>query len=187
MSELLKFPSDFVSDQFVKYLDRDEINQLTTELASQITNRYQGEEVILISVLKGSVIFLSDLIKKINGVKIYLDFVQLDSVGRTKENTGTIYIKKDINSDIYNKNVIIIEEIIDTGRALKFLMDRLKFSSPKNLEVLTLLDKPYQRVVPIAANYIGKKIEEQFVVGYGLDLDHYGRNICDLYYLKYPN
>lgn len=187
MSELNKFPSAFVSNQFVEYIDRTEIDEITRSLASQLNERYQGEELVLISVLKGSMVFLSDLVKNLNGIKVFIDFVQLGSLGRTKENNGTIYLKKDLGFDISNKNVLIIEEIIDTGRALNFLYERLKLSSPRTIEILTLFDKPYKRVAPLKATYIGKKIDDQFVVGYGLDLEEYGRNISDLYYLKYPN
>ena len=187
MSELLKFPSDFVSDQFVAYIDRSEIDQITARLATEINERYQGEELILISVLKGSTVFLSDLIKKLKGVKVFIEFVQIGSIGRTKESSGTMFFKKDIKSNIQDKNILIVEEIIDTGRALQFLIERLKLSYPRGIETVSLFDKPYQRVVPVKANYIGKQIEDQFVVGYGLDLEEYGRNISDLYYLKYPN
>lgn len=187
MNELKKFPSDFVSDQFVKYIDRIEIDALTQDLADAINKRYRGEELVLVSTLKGSIIFLSHFVKKLKNIKIFIDFVQLGSVGRTKENNGTIFIKKDLTSDVSNKNILIVEEIIDTGRALNFLQKRLQLSSPRNLEILTLFDKPYQRVVPINADYIGKKIDEHFIVGHGLDLEEYGRNISDIYYLKYPN
>ena len=187
MSELLKFPSSFVSEQFVEYIDRKEIEAITIKLAGELNNRYQGEELIIVSVLKGSVIFLSSLVKHLSGIKVFIEFVQLDSIGRTKESTGTILLKKDIQSNIQDKNVIVLEEIIDTGRALNFLVERLKLSSPRSVEILTLFDKPYKRVVPIKADYIGKKIDDQFVVGHGLDLEEYGRNITDLYYLKYPN
>lgn len=187
MSELLKFPSNFVSEQFVEYIDRNEIERLTTELADKISTRYQEEELVIIGVLKGSMVFLSDLVKKVKNVKVYIDFVQLNSVGRSKESEGSIYIQKDIKTNIQGKNVLIVEEIIDTGRALHFLQNRLKLANPKGIETLTLFDKPYNRAVNIQIDYIGQKIENQFIVGYGLDLDEYGRNISDLYYLKYPN
>lgn len=187
MNELYKFPSGFASEQFVKYIDREEIVEITKNLAEAINKRYQGEDLILVGVLKGSMLFLSDLAKNLRNINVYIDFVQLNSIGRDKENAGTILIKKDIKSNISGKNVLIVEEIIDTGRALHFLKERLLLSNPRSLEVITLFDKPYQRIVPVKAEYIGKKIEDQFVVGYGLDLDSYGRNIRDLYYLKYPN
>ncbi len=187
MSELYKFPSNFVSDQFVEYIDREEIDHITQSLAKSINERYKGEELIIVGVLKGSVVFLADFVKYLKDIKVYIDFVDLTSVGRSKENNGSIIINKDIKTNIMGKNVLIVEEIIDTGRALQFLKERLKQSSPRAIEVLTLFDKPYKRMAPIKADYIGKQIEDQFVVGYGLDLDDYGRNISDLFYLKYPN
>ena len=131
--------------------------------------------------------FISDLVKKIKGVNIYIDFVQLESIGRSKESNGSIIIKKDLRTNILERNVLIVEEIIDTGRTLHFLYNRLKQSNPRNLEILTLFDKPYKRVVPIKAEYIGKRLDDKFVVGYGMDLENYGRNIKDLYFLRYPN
>lgn len=187
MNEIGKFPNSFVSDQFVPYIEESEIQAITKSLAYTIDQKYKGEELILIGVLKGSNVFMSDLVKSIRNVKIYIDFVKIDSVGRSKENDGTIIIKKDINTDILDKNVLIVEEIIDTGRALYFLKNRLQQSNPRSIEVLTLFDKPYKRAVPVKAEYIGKQIEDQFVVGYGLDLDEYGRNFSNVYYLKYPN
>ncbi len=187
MSELYKFPSNFVSDQFVEYIDRNEIEATTKKLAQTINERYQGEELIIIGMLKGSIVFISDLIRHLKDIKVYIDFVQVGSVGRTKESTGTITLVKDIKTNILEKNVLIVEEIIDTGRALHFLKERLAQGCPKSIEILTLFDKPYKRMVPIQADYIGKQIDDQFVVGYGLDLEEYGRNISDLYYLKYPN
>lgn len=187
MSEFTKFPNTFVSDQFVPYIREKEIQTIVKSLAHTIDQKYKGEELILVSVLKGSNVFLSDLVKNIRNVKIYIDFVSLSAVGRSKENNGSIIIKKDIQTNVLDKNVLIVEEIIDTGRALHFLKNRLIQSSPRNIEIITLFDKPYKRAVPIKADYIGKQIEDQFIVGYGLDLDEFGRNFSDIYYLKYPN
>ncbi len=187
MSELSKLPRNILADQFVSYISKEEIDSITNALANQINERYKGEELVLIGMLKGSTIFLSDLIKKLHSLHTYVDFVKITSVGRDKENAGTMVIKKDISTNIYGKNVLVVEEIIDTGRALHFLKTRLQHSEPRSLEVVTLFDKPYKRLAPVKADYIGKQIEDQFVVGYGLDLEEYGRNISDLYYLKYPN
>ena len=96
-------------------------------------------------------------------------------------------IKKDIKSNIQGRNVLIVEEIIDTGRALHFLHSRLQHANPRSIEILTLFDKPYKRITPIKPNYIGRQLDDKFVVGYGMDLENYGRNIKDLFYLKYPN
>ena len=186
-TELYKFPDSFISGQFVKYIDQNEVQGLVSSLGHTIGEKYKNQELVLISILKGSTVFLSDLVREIKNVKIYIDFVQIDSIGRSKESSGTIKITKDISTNIIDKNVLIVEEIIDTGRALHFLKQRLQLSSPRSLEVITLFDKPYKRAVPVKADYVGKKIDDQFIVGYGLDLEQYGRNFKDLYYLKYPN
>lgn len=183
----LKFPSSFVSEQFVKYIDHSDILDITASLAHTISQNYNGQELVLIGALKGSTTFLADLIRKIKNVNLYIDFVKVSAVGRHKESRGTIILEKDISTNILDKNVLIVEEIIDTGRALYFLKNRLAQSKPKKIEIITLFDKPYKRAVPITADYIGKKIDDQFIIGHGLDLENYGRNVSDIYYLKYPN
>jgi hypoxanthine phosphoribosyltransferase len=185
--ETFKFPSIFVEDQFVKYVDREEIKGIISSLGHTINQRYAGEELVLIGILKGSMTIMADLCRELSDVNVYIDFLSVKAIGRSKENNGTITIEKDISTNILGKNILIVEEIIDTGRALHFLKNRLQLSSPKSVEILTLFDKPYKRAVPIKADYIGKKIDDQFIIGYGLDLESYGRNFEDVYYLKYPN
>lgn len=182
-----KFPSSFVSNQFVKYVDSKEIKGIVEALGNSLSQKYHGQEIVLVGVLKGSMVFLADLAREIKGVKVYVDFVRLQAVGRGKESHGTITINKDITTNIMDRNVVIVEEVVDTGRALNFLKKRLLLSSPRSLEVITLFDKPYRRTVNIQPDYIGKIIDDQFIVGYGLDLEDYGRNFEQLYYLKYPN
>lgn len=187
MSDNNKFPASFTQEQFVPFLTEDEIQTITASLAHTISKKFQGEELVLIGQLKGSCIFMADLMRKLQNVKVSIDFIKVGSVGRTKESSGTIFLSKDISSNIENKNVLIVEEIIDTGRALKFIQDRLKLSNPRSIGIVALLDKPYKRAVPIKPDYIGKQIEDQFTVGYGLDLDQFGRNFSSIFYLKYPN
>lgn len=182
-----KFPSSFVSSQFVKYIDHKEIKGIVEALGNTLSQKYQGQDLVLIGVLKGSMVFLADLVREIKGVKVYVDFVRLQAVGRSKENHGTITISKDFTTNLMDRNVVIVEEIVDTGRALSWLKKRIQLSSPRSLEVISLFDKPYRRTVNIQPDYTGKKIEDQFIVGYGLDLEDYGRNFQQLYYLKYPN
>lgn len=182
-----KFPSTFVSSQFVKYIDAKEIKGIVEALGNTLSQKYQGQDLVLIGVLKGSMVFLADLAREIKGVKVYIDFVRLQAVGRSKENHGTITISKDFTTNLMDRNVVIVEEIVDTGRALSFLKKRILLSSPRSLEVITLFDKPYKRTVNIQPDLTGKKIDDQFIVGYGLDLEDYGRNFEQLYYLKYPN
>lgn len=187
MNDRAKFPSSFMLDQFENYIDSKEIQSIVESLGYTISQKYKGQELVLVGVLKGSMTFMADLIRHIRDVKVYVDFVKVAAVGRSKESNGTILITKDITTNIVDRNVLIIEEIIDTGRALSFLKERLELSAPRSIEVITLFDKPYKRAVPIKADLIGKKIEDQFIVGYGLDLEEYGRNLSEVYYLKYPN
>ena len=182
-----KFPSSFVSSQFVKYIDSKEVKGIVETLGNTLSQKYKDQDLVLIGVLKGSSIFLADLVREIKGVKIYVDFVKLQAVGRSKESHGTITISKDITTNLMDRNVVIVEEIVDTGRALSFLMKRIQLSSPRSLSVITLFDKPYKRAVNIQPDFAGKKIEDQFIVGYGLDLEDFGRNFEQIYYLKYPN
>lgn len=186
-TEKNKFPSSFVSGQFVSYIDAKEIKGIVETLGNALSQKYQGQELVLVGVLKGSMVFLADLIREIRGVKIYVDFVKMQAVGRSKENHGTITFSKDLTTNLMDRNVVIVEEIVDTGRALSFLKKRILLSSPRSLEVVTLFDKPYKRAVNIQPDLTGKKIDDHFIVGYGLDLEDYGRNFEELYYLKYPN
>ncbi len=187
MDEKDKFPTTFTSSQFVKYIDRREIHGMVETLGNAISQKYADQDLVLIGVLKGSSVFLADLIRCIQGVRIYVDFVRLQSVGRSKESAGTICLSKDVTTNLVDRNVLIVEEIIDTGRALNFLKKRVQQASPRSIAVVTLFDKPYKRAVPVTAELIGKKLEDAFVVGYGLDLEDYGRNFNHLYFLRYPN
>jgi hypoxanthine phosphoribosyltransferase len=185
--EKSKFPSSFVSSQFVKYIDEKEIKGIVQTLGNSLSQKYQGQDLVLIGVLKGSMVFLADLAREIKGVKVYIDFVKVQAVGRSKENHGSITISKDITTNLMDRNVVIVEEIIDTGRALSFLKKRILLSQPRSLEVISLFDKPYKRAVNIQPEMTGKKIDDQFIIGYGLDLEDFGRNFEQVYYLKYPN
>ncbi len=187
MSEKYKFPDRFASNQFVKYINKDEIKGLIGSLGHTISKKYEGQELVIVGLLKGSLVFMADLIREIKNVKVYIDFIKVEAVGRDRENNGTISISHDIKTNILDKNVLIVEEIIDTGRALEFVHKRLKSSNPRSIEIITLFDKPYKRAVPIKADLIGKKIDDQFIIGYGLDLENFGRNFEDIYFLKYPN
>lgn len=187
MNELNKFSSDFIADQFSLFLSEKEIMALVEAMAHTISKKYAQQELVIIGVLKGSQSFLADLVRHIKNVKITLDFVKLGAVGRREDHLGTITLNKDIDLDIREKNVLIVKEIIDTGRAIYFLKNHLEQSEPKSIEILTLLDKPYQRVVPISPEYIGKQVDENFLIGYGMDLDQFGRNFSNIYTLNYRN
>ncbi len=171
---------------FTKYLSRHEIEAAVQAIATQINLDYKGKEIILIGVLKGAILFMADLMRSIE-CPTEVEFVRLSSYGKARTSSGTVTLLKDIQADIYNKHVLIVEEIIDSGRTLKFLYERLKAAGPASIEIVTLLDKASKRIVDVPVKYIGKTIDDQFLVGYGLDLEEHSRNLADIYYLKYPN
>ena len=171
---------------FTKYLNRHEIDAEVQSIAIRLNADYADKNVVLVGVLKGAVIFMADLVRHLK-FDPEIEFVRLSSYGKARTSSGTVAILKDIQADIRDKHVIIIEEIIDSGRTLKFLYDRLKQSGPASVEIVTLLDKSGKRVVDVPVKYVGRTIEDQFLVGYGLDLEERSRNMPDIYYLKYPN
>jgi hypoxanthine phosphoribosyltransferase len=168
-----------VRDDMLPFITREEIQKLVKQLAKQIDYDYDGKEVILICPLKGSIHFTADLARAME-IPQQIDFVHLQAV----EKGGAIKIIKDISVNIAGKHVLIIEEIIDTGRTLSFLRNRLLASSPASLKIVTLLDKPARRELPIRPDYIGRTIEDRYVVGYGMDQEEFGRNYPDIYVMK---
>ncbi|MFM6927609.1 MAG: hypoxanthine phosphoribosyltransferase [Bdellovibrio sp.] len=168
-----------LKDQMVAFLTAEEIAEAISELARQIEADYDGKEVIFICPLRGSVHFTADLMRKVD-LPQQVDFVYVQAV----ERGGAIKIVKDISVNIAGKHVLIVEEIIDTGRTLSFLRSRLFASAPASLKIVTLLDKPARRELPIKADYIGRTIDDRYVVGYGMDSEEVGRNYPDIYTMK---
>ena len=168
-----------IKDEMLKFLSQEEIAKLITKLAAQIEADYEGRELIFICPLRGSVHMTADLMRKIN-LPQQVDFVYVQAT----EKGGAIRMTKDISINIAGKDVIVVEEIIDTGRTLSFLKNRLLSSNPNSLKIVTLLDKPARRELPIRPDYIGKTIDDRYVVGYGMDSEEKGRNYSDIYVLK---
>lgn len=168
-----------IKDEMTIFLKSDEIAKMVSKLADKIENDYEGKEIIFICPLRGSIHFAADLMRKID-LHQQIDFVSVQAT----EKGGALRMVKDISVNIADKDVIIIEEVIDTARTLSFLRDRLIASRPKSLKIVTLLDKPARRELPIRADYIGKTIEDRYVVGYGMDSEEKGRNYADIYVLK---
>ncbi len=168
-----------LKESMIAYLTHDEIDELTTRLAKEIEIDYHGKEVILVCPLKGSFIFVADLCRKINLTQ-QIDFVHLNSA----EKFGTVRILKDISVNIAGKHVLVVEEIIDTGKTLSFLRNRLLASSPASLKLVTLLDKPARREIALRPDYSGLTIDDRYVVGYGMDSEEIGRNYGDIFYFK---
>lgn len=177
----------FDRKQFGKILDRDDVAGLVDKLAEQINRDYSmNDRILLVGVLKGAFIIMADLIRKLHS-NVDVEFVRLSSAGGSSGGKGTIYFVKDLNVDVKNRHVIIVEEIIDSGRTLEFLCGRIRSARPLSLKVATLLDKKSKRVVKSNADYVGMELDDQFLIGYGLDLEEECRNLPEIYSLKYPN
>lgn len=149
-------------------ITEEEISKRVNELAGMISKDFSGQDVHLICILKGSIFFTAELAKRIEN-EVTLDFMSVSSYGDGTESSGRIKIVKDIDEGIEGKNVIVVEDIIDSGRTLSFLLEMLKARKPKELKLCTLLNKPDRRVVDIPVDYIGFDIPDKFVVGYGMD------------------
>ena len=157
-------------------LSEEEVNQRIKELGEQISKEFEGQDVHLICVLRGSTFFTCELAKRIT-VPVTIDFMQVSSYGSQTLSSGKIKIKKELEDPIMGRNVIVIEDIIDTGRTLSYLLNMLQEKEPSALRLCTLLDKPERRVVDVNVDYTGFEIPDEFVVGYGLDYAQKYRNL----------
>jgi hypoxanthine phosphoribosyltransferase len=161
------------------------IEKRVKAVARRISRDFKGQRIHLIGVLKGACIFLSDLVREIN-LETSIDFIAVSSYGRGKDSSGQVRLLKDLDSNIKGLNVILVEDILDTGLTLNYLLRVLKQRKPKSLRVAALLDKPSRRIQPVKADYIGFKIPNEFVVGYGLDYAERYRNLKDVCVLSLP-
>ena len=157
-------------------LSEEEVDKKICEIAQQISKDYEGKEVHLVCVLKGGVFVMCELAKRIT-VPVSMDFMALSSYGNGTESTGKIKVKKELDESIEGKDVLVVEDIVDSGRTLSFLLEELQSRNPASLHLCTLLDKPDRRVVDIKADYTCFEIPDEFVVGYGLDYAQRYRNL----------
>lgn len=157
-------------------LSEEEVDRRINEIGKQISKDYAGKEVHLICVLKGGSFFLCELAKRID-VPVSLDFMSVSSYGKDTKSSGVVKIVKDLDESIKGKNVLVIEDIVDSGRTLSYLLELLKDRDPASLRLCTLLDKPERRVVDVKVDYTGFQVPDEFVVGYGLDYDQLYRNL----------
>lgn len=160
-------------------VSREEIAKRVAELGKQISEDYKGESVTLVCTLRGASIFFADLVREIEG-DVEIDFIAVSSYGAGTKSSGEVKMIKDLSEPIKDKNVIIVEDIIDTGITLCYLKKLLLARAPKSLKVCSLLDKPSRRQVDFKGDYIGFEIENEFVVGYGLDYGEKMRNFKDV-------
>lgn len=169
------------------FLTADKIDKLNQEIADKINRDYApligpGGELLVIVTLKGAMFFASDLLKKVN-VPVRIDFVRLASYGSGTKSSGTVRILKDIETSPEGQHVLVLDEIIDSGRTLAFLFERLRAQNPKTLKLCTLLSKPSRREIQVNVDYLGCEVEDKFLVGYGLDYNEQYRNLKDIHYV----
>lgn len=173
--------------QFRPYMTPEEVKDTIANLAAQINRDHSvDDKVLLVGVLKGAIIVMADLVRELHS-DVRVDFVRTMSVGKNLNAPGTVCLVRDISCDVKDMHVIIVEEIIDSGRALKFLYERLRAAEPKSLKVATMMDKREKRMVDVKVDYVGKIVDDQFLIGYGLDLEEKCRNLPAIYALRYPN
>jgi len=158
---------------------KTDIDKRVKELADTISRDYEGREVILVGILKGAFVFMADLIRYLR-IPCQVDFVRLASYGAGTKSAGNITISKDIETSIRDRDVLVVEDILDTGLTLSSLVERLKTRDPRSLKVCVLLDKKDRRKVPFEAEYVGFNIPDRFVVGYGLDFNEMYRFLPDI-------
>ena len=165
-----------MEDKISVLVPQEKLEQRIREMAEQISKDYEGESLHLVCILRGSIFFTCELAKYIT-VPVTIDFMSVSSYGDGTESSGRIKIMKDLDDSIQGKNVLVIEDIIDSGRTLSHLLSFLKVREPKSLKLCTLLDKPDRRVVSVGVDYVGMEIPDLFVVGYGLDYAQKYRNL----------
>lgn len=157
-------------------LTQEQIMDRLTELGKEISEDYEGKEILLVGILKGSVVFMADLMRQIK-VPLQIDFMAVSSYGKSTHSSGVVRILKDLDADIEGRHVLIVEDIVDTGLTLSYLVENLLSRKPASLKICTFLDKPERRQTQIIPDYNGYEIPDEFVVGYGLDYNEKYRNL----------
>jgi hypoxanthine phosphoribosyltransferase len=163
-------------------ISREQIASIVRDLAARISADYGQSELVLVCVLKGGFMFLSDLVRHLR-MPLQIDFVRLASYGSGTKTSGRIEITKDVEVSMEGKDVLVVEDIIDSGRTIRFLKERLALSNPRSVKVCTLLDKKARREVEMEADYVGKEVDDVFIVGYGIDFNEAYRNLPEIYYV----
>lgn len=160
-------------------IGRERIAEMVWALGERINHDYAGREILLVCVLKGACVFLSDLMRVLT-VPVRIDFMSVSSYGSGTETTGTVRILRDLDTDIAGKHVIVVEDIVDTGLTLRYLKEMLSTRHPASIAVCAAFDKPARRKAAVEVEYVGMEIPDAFIVGYGLDFDGRYRNLADV-------
>lgn len=166
-----------------KLLTREQIAEAVHRIGQEVTRDFAGQSVVLIGVLKGACMFLSDLARQIE-LNATFDFIAVRSYGTKKHTAGEVQLIKDVTTPLRDQNVVLVEDILDTGLTLTFLKNHLMEHQPRSMKIAALLDKPSRRVADVEADYVGFKIPDKFVVGYGLDHAERFRNLPDICVLE---
>ena len=164
-------------------ISRDEIAKAVDRLAYEINRDYQDRQPLFISVLKGSFVFMADLIRRLD-LPLELDFIRLSTYGAARESSGKVRVIQGVRSPIKGRDILVIEDIVDTGITVSFVLDYLKKKQPASLKLCTLTDKPSRRRVQVPIDYRGFTVPNKFIVGYGLDIGQRFRNLPDIYALE---
>lgn len=157
-------------------LTKEQLAEKEAELGAKISKDYEGKNLLMVGILKGSVVFMSDLLKQVT-IPTQIDFMSVSSYGNGVKTTGVVKIIKDLDIDLQGFDVLIVEDILDSGLTLHYIIDLLKSRNPKSVKICTLLDKPYSRKAEVNSDYKGFDIPDKFVVGYGLDYAEKYRNL----------
>lgn len=165
-----------MSEHIEVLVTKVDVEKRISEMADEINRAYAGKSLHLVCVLKGGAFFMCELAKHLN-MPVSLDFMSVSSYGSATKSSGVVKIVKDLDEPIKDKDVLVVEDIVDSGRTLSYLMEMLRDRGPKSLHLCTLLDKPERRVVEVNVDYTGFQIPDKFVVGYGLDYDQHYRNL----------
>lgn len=176
-------PIDMKKDVDHWLLTHEQLEKRVAELGARITEDYRGKDLLMVGILKGAVVFFSDLIRHVD-IPVSIDFMAISSYGSATKSSGVVRILKDLDHAIADRHVIIVEDIVDSGKTLAFLKETLLARGAASLKICTLLDKPERRKVEIKADYFGFVIPNEFVVGYGLDYAEKYRNLPDIGVLK---
>lgn len=160
----------------------EEIQKRIDEMANEINEFYDGEPIIVIPLLRGGFMFASDLVRRLNMI-VEIDFVTTTSYGFGKVSTGDVKIFSDLRSSVEGKNVLIVDDIIDSGHTLKFMKDYIGIKNPKSIKIATMIDKPSRRKQDVNSDFVGFEVDDLFIVGYGLDFENKYRNVPYIYAL----
>ena len=164
-------------------INREQIAKAVTRLACEINRDYQGKELLLIGILKGSCVFVADLIRQLD-LPLELEFIKVSSYGAARESSGKVRVVQGLQTRIKGRDVLVVEDIVDTGITTSFLLDYLKKKRPASLKLCALTDKPSRRRVPVPIDYLGFTVPNKFIVGYGIDCDEKFRNLPHIYAIE---